>query len=272
MSRSNCQKTDGKYRTAGEGPHDLRPLPGRDAGSAGALSGAFRKCLFLLLTAAFLAGCNKEKPAGPDQAPDSDAMSRFYYDDSSYQGVALERKTIGEVRFPSGGIIAADPFYIAEDFTFPFARRIVPGRYPVSLCYADIKDWGRRVAFARIDFSAERPSEWVGAALAGGDPSESAYGVDAGLGTFVDESLKDAFADEIANFDNQKPGGNFYVEVLEKEFHDDGSWAIHDIANSDGQIVIFESGLGDGAYESYWGMKDGRVISLVTDFGIFSDD
>jgi hypothetical protein len=131
-----------------------------------------------------------------------------------------------------------------------------------------------RVAFARVDFSAEPIVEWRMALLEDQDVSQLnpgglfGYPVDAGTGAFLDplageaaRALRAAEPDvwekwrgdgeENGRNANLKP--NFYLML----------------PMPPGNIAMFASGWGDGYYASWFGYaSDGRAVTLVTDFRV----
>ena len=100
--------------------------------------------------------------------------------------------------------------------------------------------------------------------------------MDSGVASYMDEVTRAAFAEVLANHYRKHPDGNYYSDVLEAEFkrsarpddpEDLGRWNVHLLPGTDLNIVMFSGGLGDGRYESWWGVgENGGVVSLVTDF------
>ena len=52
-----------------------------------------------------------------------------------------------------------------------------------------------------------------------------------------------------------------------------GPWEMHTLDEDSGlNIAMFYSGMGDGAYASYWGLDSrNEICCLVTDFGVLSE-
>jgi len=180
---------------------------------------------------------------------------------------------IGNLRLPTGRIIACDPFFCAT--AVPFARQVSPGDYAVRLAHIDSTSWGRRNAVARIDFACERKVIGYERALVQGS-SSNRYSIDSGLGAFMDARAGIGFASILASHYRVQPGGNYYTDVLEAEFNRSatdsqalGAWVVHELPDIRANVVMFASGLGDGTYGSYWGLAgDDTVVCLVTDFGL----
>ena len=200
-------------------------------------------------------------------------MSQHTYDDEF--AAPHEVITLGGLLLPSGRVAACDPYFCAS--ATPFARRVSPGGYEVQLRRVRSEEWGRRIALARIVFRpGARARAFEPAATEGG---VGAYFVDSGVGSFMDETTRQAFAELLANYYRANPRGNYYTDVLAAEFKrsaddpddpgDIGRWNMHNLPGSGLNVAMFGSGLGDGSYESFWGVgEDGEATSLVTDFKI----
>jgi Protein of unknown function (DUF4241) len=184
--------------------------------------------------------------------------------------------TIGTLHLPTGRIVACDPFFAG--IALPFGRAVRPGAYAAQICLVTLPPYGERVALARILFQPEgRSTRFEEALKEFADAGR--YYVEAGLGSFMDEMTRQRFAEVMARFYQERPEGNYYDDVLAAELkksavnpedpRDVGSWNLHVLPGSDLNIAMFASGLGDGAYSSYWGLDDAsQVVSLTTDFGI----
>lgn len=183
---------------------------------------------------------------------------------------------IGKLHLPSGKVAACDPFFCAS--AVPFSLKVSPGDYEVQLRSVDSPEWGQRIALARILFTPGKRAIAFEKALKEGTDS-SGYFVDSGLGSFMDELTRQAFAEALAEFYRANPAGNYYDDVLAAEFkrnaadaqdpQDIGRWNLHYLPGSKLNVAMFATGLGDGFFESFWGRnEDGEITSLVTDFGI----
>jgi Protein of unknown function (DUF4241) len=184
--------------------------------------------------------------------------------------------SLGSLHLPSGRIVACDPFFAG--IALPFARTAPPGDHEVQLCMVTLPSFGERVALARVLFQPGKQSIRYEEALKEYADS-SRYYVEAGLGSFMDEVTRNKFAETMARFYQERPEGNYYTDVLAAEFkksatrpddpRDVGKWNMHVLPDSGMNVAMFASGLGDGAYSSYWGLDDaGQVVSLTTDFGV----
>ncbi len=129
----------------------------------------------------------------------------------------------------------------------------------------------RRVACAMVRFTPSKPAAWEMAVRPGQNPASLpvgkffGYGVDAGMGCFIDADTLQALSKERA--------WEFYEQCVLGEMHKGGEY--RDWANividqdTGGNLVVFSSGYGDGVYPSYWGVSaTGELCCLVTDFAI----
>jgi hypothetical protein len=186
----------------------------------------------------------------------------------------LKRHAIGELVTPTGKIVACDPLVFPE--TSAFTVELAPGRYPVSLSVAHF-DRDQRVAYSSILIKEGPVHHWEMALLAGQDvaslePDEIfCYGVDAGIGSFMDLTASQAFAEKLGHDEH-------YAEALtaelDKTYVHTWSWANLEMdTETNANLIAFSSGLGDGCYASYFGFDETHNPSiLVTDFGLFGDD
>jgi hypothetical protein len=186
---------------------------------------------------------------------------------------------IGDLVLPSGEVVACDPSRLRwESDAIPFARTAPPGKYPVilSLVVADEDGAvGPRVACAMVRFTAAKPVAWEMAVRPGQDASALpvgkffGYGVDAGMGCFIDKDTLKALPEEGAE--------ESYYERVCGEMHKNGEhrgWAnIVVDPETGGNLTVFSSGHGDGDYASYWGLgAAGELCCLITDFAILVED
>jgi hypothetical protein len=139
-------------------------------------------------------------------------------------------------------------------------------------------EWGRRIALARILLQPHEPTVAYEKAICEGSDSGACF-VDSGVGSFMDEATRAAFAEHLADYYRAHPRGNYYTDVLEDEFkrssadpadpEDAGSWTFHLLRGGEMNLAIFSSGLGDGHFESHWGLtRGGEPTFLVTDFNL----
>ena len=207
---------------------------------------------------------------------DSGLVPNFnkYFDNNHVNGIDLQIIKIGKLKLSSGRLIACDPFYAGETFTLPFDLNLPIGDYDVDLCIADLKNWGKRVAFSRLLISLNKTTKWdLISLIKTNNGNDSFYGVDAGLGCFMDSITAVSLANEINSFYKISPDGNYYEDKMAKDFDESDNWANHfPKTDSDLNCIIFSSGLGDGIYSSYVGYdKNNNITCVVTDFQLFDE-
>lgn len=171
-------------------------------------------------------------------------------------------RELGQLASLSGKLVAGDPVVLADR---PAFEQVFPlGRFPVQLALAKTAD-DERVAFARVVFSAARVAKWEFALLPGQKPlalkdsTFYCYGVDAGMGAFIDSVANRQLAAQGQATWNQvfmqkpeQPGYQGYV-------YEFGTY----------NLATFLTGYGDGCYATYIGRDaQGRVCQLLTDFGL----
>jgi len=186
----------------------------------------------------------------------------------------LKRHAIGELVTPTGKIVACDPLVFPE--TSAFTVELSPGRYPVSLSVAHFNT-DQRVAYASLLIKEGRVHHWEIALLPGQDvaslePEEIfCYGVDAGIGCFMDLKASQAFAERM---NDDEDYAEALTAELDKTYVHTWSWANLEIdTETNANLIVFSSGWGDGCYASYFGFDEAHnPMILVTDFGLFADD
>ena len=210
----------------------------------------------------------------------------LHYDlDGEMDGQELVEIHVGDVNLPTGRVIAADPFFSAEQH--PFSRTVEPDKYPVFIYMAEIDKLHHRIAYAKIKFRPTEATKWVLALTDDLTPEELSdlgedefYGfpVESGLACFMDEETNAQFIAKMDELQERNPESNYYDEVLAEEFRmysgknnfsrELGDWNDHHPqADSDNNIIMFASGWGDGYFPAYWGLdEEGNTIELVIDF------
>src|SRR6185369_5856681 len=156
---------------------------------------------------------------------------------------------LGKLHLPSGQIAACDPYFCSS--AVPFVRAVRPGDYQVQLCRVNSSEWGLRIALARIVFlPGKRAMSFEKAMMESTGSNE--YFVDSGVGSFMDEITRKAFAELLANYYRANPGGNYYLDVLAAEFkksavspddvNDIGKWNVHVWPDSKMNVAMFSTG------------------------------
>ncbi|HUS02632.1 MAG TPA: DUF4241 domain-containing protein, partial [Chitinophagaceae bacterium] len=177
--------------------------------------------------------------------------------------------TIGKIKIVSGHIIACDPLHTGE-YGIPYTQLFPTGEFPVQLSIAQTGEEDL-TAFARINFSDEPVVKWELALLAGqkplpvGDEDIHAFGVDGGIGIFVDEEAKKAL-DKSKLIDDELYGP--LNTEMDKHYHNTWRYTMYNFGQHN--LAAFTTGKGDGLYATYIGFDaNGKVCRLVSDFGLF---
>lgn len=196
-------------------------------------------------------------------------------DDAELKARQIEKIALGDVELPTGKVVAADPLVQPE--RPPFVRSVKPGRYPVTLYRAQ-----GRIAVAVMRFAEGAPAKWELATVAGQDTSELkddqafGYGVDAGLGCYMDASafpLMEA-REKLVATEKGTDDINYYDDVLAEELRrNNDDYALHKpMQDSAVNVAIFSSGWGDGYYPVFWGLDaDGEPLVMMTEFYVLEN-
>lgn len=173
--------------------------------------------------------------------------------------VRQEFLEIGALVVPSGQVAAGDPGFVEDIQGVGVALK--PGRYPVVLSLLSYPDKDQRIAAARVVVGTGKVARWE-------EARSGAYGVDSGLGCFVDAQAARDLAGrgpkaleafwrklDTAVARNEAPTRAWGSVVVEEK--------------SGANLVAFSSGFGDGGYWSYVGYDArGGLVCLLTDFGL----
>lgn len=177
--------------------------------------------------------------------------------------------TIGKIKIVSGHIIACDPLH-SDEYGIPFTQLFPTGEFPVQLSIAQTGEEDM-IAFARINFSEEPVERWELALLEGqkpipvGDEDIHGYGIDGGIGIFVDEEAKKAL--DKSNLIDDELYGPLNKE-MDKHYHNTWRYSMYNFSIHN--LASFTTGMGDGIYATYIGFDaNGKVCRLVSDFGLF---
>lgn len=211
-------------------------------------------------------------------APDMDLND--YFESGEFALLSL-----GSVCVTSGKIIAADPlFSLPYGGTAPFLTTVPKGSYPVTIAVGNHPSCGDRYLAAKLTFSKNH-AEYFQLAL---KPGESAselqkdeifgFPVETGLGSFCDEATQKAFSHFCSQWHKQHPDQNIYddyfADFFAKSYEDrpefqrpGGDWINWNIPDTNHNIIMFNSGFGDGVYPCYWGYDSkGDICCLIIQF------
>jgi hypothetical protein len=180
----------------------------------------------------------------------------------------------GLLTITSGEIVATDPFVNLDR---PAHTQKVPvGRHPVRFAHARVHgEAGGRIAFARVDFSTKPITRWQMATIPGNDPATLqkdylfGYPVDAGTGSFLDRQAAVTVNAELAA--KTRPENFYEAWITDGETAGKAKGVSYylDVSVPPHNIIMFQSGWGDGYYASYFGYAaNGSVVTLLTDFQV----
>jgi len=167
--------------------------------------------------------------------------------------------TIGELELPTGEIVACDPLITGLGRP-PFSRKVKPGRYPVILLQVRTK-----IAVAALRFGTGLPVRWELATFARDRPSgyEFEFIVDDAVASFMDKSFLTIMSD------NQEELDDYLADVA---CTIDRFCIDSPIEGNPINVAMFDTGYGDGAYRSFWGLDaSGEPLLLMTDFEVLEN-
>lgn len=180
-------------------------------------------------------------------------------------------KSLGNIFLEYGAIVVCDP--LADyDSRNRVQRNVEPGTFPVSVLEQKSKTWGSRYAYAQILFSDDEAKKVIVAKFTSSD----SFSVSAGLACFMDILTCNLYIDFVDNFHKKNKKANLYDDFFKAHFSKnadknskEGNWINFTIPKTKNNVVMFQSGMGDGTYKAYWVMAKGnRPCRLVIDFNI----
>lgn len=199
-------------------------------------------------------------------------ISKVLLDLSLNSDKKLRSEMLGQLKIVSGKIVACDPLLFHKK---AFKQTVPIGEYPLFVWF----DEEEQIAAAELKLAETTPVRWEIAIKPGQKIEELkkgeifGYPVDTGLGCFADveainnlEKIEAELAEEL--------GEDFislYDDLVEDVLiQNDDVWGNLEVCKNSGlNIIMFNSGYGDGFYASYWGFdEEDRIVSLVTDFNI----
>lgn len=183
------------------------------------------------------------------------AGTRYGWPDGTHS--VIDVVVVGELKLPTGRLIAQDPGWGQHREVTPFTVPIPPGRYPVTL---SVSRWdqspARRIASplrlvnaAKLVVADEPAASWELALQPGQDPATLneghffGFGVDTGTGCFMDAA---------ASRHLYQLRQDHYWEHAIRAVAEHGGLDIP-TADPDLNIIMFGCGMGDGAYPVWIG-------------------
>lgn len=183
--------------------------------------------------------------------------SRFS-DSERNAAVVTQPEAAGVLRVPTGAVIAADPGTL-DSRDEPFTVKVPAGNYPVLVAGMrwERERWGESTA-AMLRILDKPTASWELAVRPGedarmlGDGEFYGFGVDSGMGAFLDASGRDALAATYQRRQESDPSDDEVTETADPA--------------SGTNMIAYLSGRGDGSYPVWIGRDaDGAVTCLVAD-------
>ena len=184
-----------------------------------------------------------------------DEYSKEFIENLFTESDRISLDTIGEVDFPTGQVIIADPLcYLHSEENRKILDRTIPiGKYKVELAILNSKTISKRVVGARLKIRNDKVLRYE--QTQNKSSSFNGFGVDAGLASFCDATVAEEYTKFYSNND-------YFIKLLQgKQFID---W---EIPGTNHKIAMFETGFGDGYYMSLYGLNEkDEVCELVIPF------
>lgn len=219
-------------------------------------------------------------------------LNKEAYDISFFQNLfckteKMETITVGQVDFPAGNVVLADPMvYLGnEKYQTALEKQIPEGSYNVELSVIRSALAGVRVAAARLKITDQIALRYEIAMPKGFEPADlqkpgvfSFFGVDAGLACFADALTAKEYRVFLEEWHQEHPDGNLYEDYFSQLFAENaksdlamktgaGNFLLWKLPKSGNKLVMFASGMGDGIYSAYWGFdQNGNITELIVPF------
>ncbi len=184
-----------------------------------------------------------------------DEYSKEFIENLFTESDRISLHTIGEVDFPTGQVIIADPLcYLHSEENRKILDRTIPiGKYEVELAILNSKTISKRVAGARLKIKNDKIIRYE--QTQNKSSKLNGFGVDAGLASFCDVTVAEEYTKFYSNND-------YFIKLLQ------GKQFIHwELPGTNHKIAMFETGFGDGYYMSLYGLNEkDEVCELVIPF------
>ena len=184
-----------------------------------------------------------------------DEYSKEFIENLFTESDRISLHTIGEVDFPTGEVIIADPLcYLHSEENRKILNRTIPiGKYEVELAILNSKTISKRVAGARLKIKNDKIIRYE--QTQNKSSKLNGFSVDAGLASFCDVTVAEEYTKFYSNND-------YFIKLLQ------GKQFIHwELPGTNHKIAMFETGFGDGYYMSLYGLNEkDEVCELVIPF------
>lgn len=179
---------------------------------------------------------------------------------------------IGDMDATANRLMLSDPCYLGSNMVLPMERTTQIGKLPVFASILTTKMTGRVIAGIKVKLSEESTLRYELAmplgikAWTADDPMVYPYvDIATGIGCVVDKETELSFAAAYNQYfiDN---GKDMVLDLLEPMLEETG-YAMFTIPKTDVTVPMFRTGLGQGAYNAYWGFdKNNKLTELVFPF------
>ena len=191
---------------------------------------------------------------------------------SVFVGKGVELVKVGDMDATANRLMLSDPCYLGSNMVLPMERTTQIGKLPVFASILTTKMTGRVVAGIKIKLSEESTLRYELAMPLGikawivDDAMVYPYvDVATGIACVVDKETELPFAAAYNNYFNIN-GKDMVLDLLEPMVSETG-YAMFTIPDTNVTIPMFRTGLGQGAYNAFWGFdKDNKLTELVFPF------
>lgn len=189
-----------------------------------------------------------------------------------FVGKNLEMVKVGDMDATANRLMLSDPCYLGSNMVLPMERTTQIAKLPVFASILTTKMTGRVIAGIKVKLSDASTLRYELAmplgikAWTADDPMVYPYvDVATGIACVVDKETELTFAAAYNNYFNTQ-GKDMVLDLLEPMLEESG-YAMFTIPGSDVTVPLFRTGLGQGAYNAYWGFdKDNKLTELVFPF------
>ena len=184
----------------------------------------------------------------------------------------IELVKVGDMDATSNRLLLADPCYLGSNMILPMERTTAEGKLPVFASVMSSKMTGRVIAGVKVKLSDASTVRYELAMPLGikawtvDDPMVYPYvDISTGVGCVVDKETELSFAAAYNQYFNIH-GKDMILDLLEPMVSESG-YAMFTIPGTEVTVPLFRTGLGQGAYNAYWGFdKDNKVTELTFPF------
>ena len=191
---------------------------------------------------------------------------------SIFVGKNVELVKVGDMDATANRLMLSDPCYLGSNMVLPMERTTQIGKLPVFASILTTQMTGRVIAGIKVKLSDTSTLRYELAmplgikAWTADDPMVYPYvDVATGIACVVDKETELSFASAYNNYFNTK-GKDMVLDLLEPMLEESG-YAMFTIPDTEVTVPMFRTGLGQGAYNAYWGFdKDNKLTELVFPF------